>query len=122
MYDTSFCREFYAPQLPYGIFSSSSWTRPQNRLKYSKTRKNSKKSRFHQLILGAVASMLELGWRMIHHFVGNFMTYNSCMKLFPRKFDLLKIPSKNYFQERHKGAETAGEVSSDVFTLLIEYK
>ena len=57
---------------------------------------------------------------MIHHFVGNIMLYNFCMKLFPQKFDLLKIPSKNDFEERHKGAETSGEVSPGVLTFLRE--
>jgi len=55
---------------------------------------------------------------MIHHFVGSFMLYNVCMKLFPQKFDLLKIPSKNYFEGRHKGVETSGEVSPGGFTFL----
>ena len=40
MYETSFCREFYALQLPHGIFSSSSSIRAQNCLKYLKTRKD----------------------------------------------------------------------------------
>ena len=55
---------------------------------------------------------------MIHHFVGNLMLYNFCMELFPQKFDLLEIPSKIYFEGRHKGAEALGEVSPGAFTFL----
>jgi len=58
MYDTSFCREFYALQLLYETIS------------------------------------------------------------FPQKFDLPKIHSKNYFEGRHKGAETSGIVSPGGVTFL----
>ena len=40
------------------------------------------------------------------------------MELFPQKFDLLRIPSRNYFEGRHKGAATSGEVFPGGFTFL----
>jgi len=119
MYDTSFCQDFYTLQLLYESFSTKMLnSASESSQLLESTKKKPEKDAFSPSCFGRCSLnfrarlMYDISFR--REFYALYLLYET-FSIWVRS---TQDPLNNYFEGRHKGAETSGEVYPGGFTYL----